>query len=342
MANASLLQPWRQAGVDAVCQYLHQCLERDGAAAMDAWRELLDADVAQHIDCLDLALQCQDAAPYQRHLLWYRDLLARRGMPVHWCGRMTDALRAYWYGVPDCPHAQTLLRLIDLAAEALRSPLAQASFAQNRLAPMAQAQGFREDILQGRHAQAVQCVVHAMDEGATLVQAGVQIVQPALYAVGDLWQHNRISVAQEHLACAISQNALVAAYMKATFLPENGKRALFACVQGNHHVVGLRMVCDAVETQGWDAQFLGADVPTFDLVRMADAQRPDLLCLSASMPEHLAVAKQAIDLLRAELGSACPAIWVGGLAITGAPGAWRVSGADGYAMDAAQVVQELG
>lgn len=225
---------------------------------------------------------------------------------------------------------------------ALLAPTPPSEFGVQRITPLEQAGGFRDNILEGRQAQAVQLVVQAMDEGATLVQAGVQIVQPALYAVGDLWQHNRVSVAQEHLACAISQNALVAAYMKATFLPDNGKRALFACVQGNHHAVGLRMVCDAVETQGWSTQFLGADVPTSDLVRMADAQRPDLLCLSVSMPQHLAVAKQTIDLLHAELGSACPAIWVGGLATFGAPDAWRVSGADGYALDAAQVVDELG
>jgi methanogenic corrinoid protein MtbC1 len=129
--------------------------------------------------------------------------------------------------------------------------------------------------------------------------------------------------------------------MKATFLPDNGKKALFACVQGNHHAVGLRMVCDAVETLGWATRFLGADVPTADLLRMIDTERPELVCLSASMPEHLATARQIIALLHAELGSACPAIWVGGLATTGAQGVWRVSGADGYALDAEQVVQEL-
>lgn len=341
-AQVSPLKTWHRSCVDTVSWDLFKILTENKPAGPNCSLAELQEDVTQQVNCLELALSCNDAAPYHHHLLWYRDLLERRGMPAPWSLRMAEALIAFWRNHSDCPHVDALVHLIEGSHEILRSNTTSARYGQSRLAPLEQADGFFESILEGSHSQAVQVVVQAMDAGVSLVQAGVQIVQPALYAVGDMWQHNRISVAQEHLACAISQNALVAAYMKATFLPNNGKQALFACVQGNHHAVGLRMVCDAVETLGWSTKFLGADVPTFDLVRMADAQRPDLLCLSVSMPQHLAVARQTIDLLHAELGNACPAIWVGGLATFSAPDAWRISGADGYAQDAAQVAQELG
>ena len=54
------------------------------------------------------------------------------------------------------------------------------------------------------------------------------------------------------------------------------RRVLLACVAGNHHAVGLRMVADAFQLAGWDVQYLGANVPTAALVRQAAEWNPTL------------------------------------------------------------------
>lgn len=41
--------------------------------------------------------------------------------------------------------------------------------------------------------------------GLGYLRIAIGLVQPALYAVGQLWQRNEITVAQEHLACSITQ-----------------------------------------------------------------------------------------------------------------------------------------
>lgn len=210
-----------------------------------------------------------------------------------------------------------------------------------RLAPLPQAQGFQSALVQGNKALAQGYVRGAMDGGASLTEAGVRIVQPALYAIGELWQHNRISIAQEHLASSISQTVLMDAYLRAEFAPPNGRKALLACVQGNHHAVGSRMVSDAMETRGWDCQCLGADMPQEDLVRHVDAHRPDVLGLSVSLFHHLEAARATIEALRAELGNACPQVWIGGLAATEADKAWRVARADGWSSDALDLLERL-
>lgn len=210
-----------------------------------------------------------------------------------------------------------------------------------RLAPWPQAQDFQSALVQGRKALAQGHVRGAMDGGASLTEAAVRIVQPALYAIGELWQHNRISIAQEHLASSISQTVLTDAYLRAEFAPPNGRKALLACVQGNHHALGLRMVSDALETRGWDCQCLGADMPLADLVRHVDAQRPDVLGLSVSLSQHLEVARATIEALRAELGSACPQVWIGGLATMGGDKAWRETRADGWSSDALDLLERI-
>lgn len=224
---------------------------------------------------------------------------------------------------------------VDQVAQALAHHGAQ------RWPALAQTPDYQRAILDGHRMAALHCVAQAMDEGATLVQASVRIIQPALYEVGHLWQSRRISVSQEHIASAISQNVLVGAYLKAEFRPPLGRTAMLACVQGNHHGLGLRMVSDALETQGWDVVFLGADVPLRDLVAEVDARRPDLLALSASLPLHLDTARQTIDVLRADMGSACPTVWVGGVATLSAPSMWRQTGADMWAADALHALEQL-
>lgn len=116
---------------------------------------------------------------------------------------------------------------------------------------------------------------------------------------------------------------------------------MFACVEGNHHGLGLRMLSDAFETQGWDAAYLGTDVPLHDLVRTIDSRCPQLLALSASLPQHLSTARQTVQALHAELGTACPTIWVGGLATLSADSVWRYTQADGWASDALHALEQL-
>lgn len=101
------------------------------------------------------------------------------------------------------------------------------------------------------------------------------------------------------------------------------------------------MLSDFFKTQGWDATYLGGDVPALDFVRDIDARRPQLMALSASLPSHLATARLTIETLRAELGQACPEIWIGGLATLGAANIWRSTLADGWSADALHALEQL-
>ena len=175
----------------------------------------------------------------------------------------------------------------------------------------------------------------------TLTEASVRLIQPAMVEIGRLWQENRITVAQEHLTTAISQNVMARAYMQADFAQPVGRKAMFAGVAGNHHSLGLRMLSDAFETQGWDVVFLGADVPVADLIRQVDADRPDLLCLSLSLPSHLAQARETVERLRAELGNRCPTIWVGGQVTLMRDRVWHSVKADGWASDALHALEQI-
>lgn len=199
---------------------------------------------------------------------------------------------------------------------------------------------FTEALLAGDQFSARSVMNAKLDAGVDLVEVNVSVVQPALYEVGQRWRHNQISVAQEHLATALCQTLLAGALLRVEPAPRRYRRALFACVEGNFHCLGLRMVADAFELAGWDSAYLGADVPTIALFRQIDSSRPDLVGLSVSLPQQVKVVRELIRMCRLELGEQCPPIMVGGLAMNSVDELWRRVEADAWYPDARTAQRE--
>ncbi len=102
----------------------------------------------------------------------------------------------------------------------------------------------------------------------TLTGRGVDIVtiytglfQKALYQVGEYWEMNRISVATEHMATAITESLMIRLQPQLFSSDRIGKNSVIACVANEHHQVGAKMVADFFEMHGWDGYFVGANTP---------------------------------------------------------------------------------
>src|SRR5262245_27263007 len=80
----------------------------------------------------------------------------------------------------------------------------------------------------------------------------LDVVQPALYEIGHLWQCDCVSVADVLLAVEISKLALAELRLHLTYQPSNGRSVVVACVEGEEHDVGAHMVADFLETAGFD------------------------------------------------------------------------------------------
>lgn len=110
------------------------------------------------------------------------------------------------------------------------------------------------------------------------------LFQRSLYEVGELWESNRISVAVEHMATAITELLIATVYPAALAgRRPKGKRAVISCSANEYHQVGARIVADTMDIHGWDVTFLGANTPARDLLSMIDGRKPDILGLSLSI-----------------------------------------------------------
>lgn len=201
---------------------------------------------------------------------------------------------------------------------------------------------YLDALLAGDRRRAFAVVDRARVDGLHHRDVYLEVFQPALREVGRLWQENRITVADEHLATAITQAAMARLYDDLfTYGAGGGPVLVAACVDSERHEVGLRMICDLLELEGWDTYFLGATTPVESLVSMVEARAPRAVALSASIAPHLPRVKVTISALRERLGERAPLILVGGRPFLDDPGLAERVGADLTARDAMEAAELL-
>jgi MerR family transcriptional regulator, light-induced transcriptional regulator len=203
-------------------------------------------------------------------------------------------------------------------------------------------QAYLAALLDGDRRRAFRLIDEARAAGSGIEEIYVDVFQPALREIGRLWQQNRITVADEHLATAITQAAMARLYDELFSLAQpTGPTLVAACADVERHEVGLRMLCDLLELQGWDTTYLGGSVPVTSLVRMLESKRPDVLALSATLPSHLPRLRAMILAVRAALGDDAPTILVGGRPFIRDPTLCERLGGDLTARDAREAVERL-
>jgi methanogenic corrinoid protein MtbC1 len=162
----------------------------------------------------------------------------------------------------------------------------------------------------------------------------LDIIWPAMYRIGLLWETNQITVAEEHLATAIVGRVMAALYPRFAQFKVTRGTAIVSAGPNEFHEVGARMVADFMEMDGWDVTYLGANTPVAEILSILKRQKPFMLALSVATVFNLDTAQQVIRVIKDDHETKDIKIMVGGLAFNGMPELWRNLGADGYAANA--------
>jgi DNA-binding transcriptional MerR regulator len=112
------------------------------------------------------------------------------------------------------------------------------------------------------------------------------VMMPYLHEVGDRWAEGHVSVAQEHFATNFLHARLLA--FARGWDRGLGPRAVLACARGEQHTFGLISFGVALHQLGWRITYLGADTSVAMIEEAAAHVRPDLVVVSAALPERLA------------------------------------------------------
>ncbi|MFC5732436.1 cobalamin B12-binding domain-containing protein [Cytobacillus gottheilii] len=127
-----------------------------------------------------------------------------------------------------------------------------------------------------------------IDEGYDRLYIYEMLVTKVMRYIGELWEENEISVAEEHIASNVCSFVLSKVGESAAVEKKKspGKVMMF-CIEGEEHSLGLKMVHNVFKEHSWDIRFFGSNLPVHDAVVFANKWRPDVLCISISIVYNL-------------------------------------------------------
>jgi methanogenic corrinoid protein MtbC1 len=199
-------------------------------------------------------------------------------------------------------------------------------------------QQFLQSILAGKRMQAVAVINVGLVHEIPILDLYVYIIQESLYQVGKLWEENKISVAAEHLATAVTQFVLAQTYGHLKFPKQNKGNLILTGVQNELHQVGSNMVADVLESHGWNVHFLGSNLPSSSILDAIHNHHANVVGISTTMVFNIPQTKDLIRQIRQATTQNPPKIIVGGAAYRFDSYLWKKMGADYYASDVKETV----
>lgn len=340
-SQISVLRERRQALAEKIVALQYQRQTGLWQSIGETGRQKSVRDTVYHLTYLAEAVEADDLPLFSEYLAWVKALFANLDFPDDVLSTTLDCMRQVLAAELPAAEKGAALEMFDAAVLALdEAPLTPPSFLEGD-APMEElARQFLDALLRADRRTAAQMILDAVQNGIEVKTIYMQVFQRTQREIGRLWQTNRIGVAEEHFCTAATQMIMSQLYPYIFTGERKDHRVVVACVGGELHEIGARMVADFLEMSGWDSYFLGANTPSQSILQVARERQAHVLALSATMTFHVSKVMEMIAALRAQ---ALPIrVIVGGYPFNLSPDLWRKVGADGYAADAETAVAAAG
>lgn len=111
-----------------------------------------------------------------------------------------------------------------------------------------------------------------------------RVIVPVMREVGQAWHNSEATVAQEHFATNFVRSRLD--ILSRQVLPmHDAPVVLLACLEGEHHELGLLMLAVMLRFHGFRTIYLGQDVPDDALIRCVEDSQPQVLAVNSGTVE---------------------------------------------------------
>jgi len=196
-----------------------------------------------------------------------------------------------------------------------------------------------EFVLNGEKHLATQLILDSARNKFSAKDIYFYILERSLKEVGYLWEMNIIDISQEHYFSNVTQEIMSKLYPYFNIREKNGHSCVSLSINGEFHNIGVHMVTDLLDVQGWNTYYLGSDIPTQNVIRAVKDRKATMLVISATMSFNLDSVTNLIKAVRSSKGCGDVKIMVGGRAFNISKHLWKVVGADGYASTAQEAVE---
>ena len=170
-------------------------------------------------------------------------------------------------------------------------------------------------LIDGNERGVVKLMESVLRSGNDLYFLYLDVLVPAMNAIGMKWSAGEIDVFIEHRASGIASRS--AAQIGARFSKRGVHKGtvLIGSPIGEHHVLGSQLLGDLIGMEGWKVDNLGGDVPA-ESFACAAMQISDVVgvCIASTMPETLPAMSKTISKIKKASNSSI-SCFAGGAAV---------------------------
>lgn len=141
---------------------------------------------------------------------------------------------------------------------------------------------YLNSLLDGDKKQCSQIINNLINENVPLKEIYLQLFHRSMYRVGQMWEKERCTIADEHIATKITEGLLELVTSRFVQRESIGKKAVITCIDKEYHELGARMVACYFEVSGWDVIFLGSNTPHEEVLKVIREKQPDIVGISNS------------------------------------------------------------
>ena len=123
------------------------------------------------------------------------------------------------------------------------------------------------------------------------------ILRPAMYQIGELWDAKKLDVGDEHIA----SNTAMHLIEKIGTNPKrmsNGKTILICTPDGEYHAIPCFMMETYLSLNGYDVINLAPSAPSNSIMRHVSEKKPDVILISVTLKDHINTCNRLIKNLK--------------------------------------------
>lgn len=340
----SLFVPFNDPKFTTLAQMIYRIqFEKDPILSQefdDRRKRLMYADITYNISFLFTAVRFQDEKIFTEYAKWLHELL-RSLMKDFTKERVTtiivDHFRIMKTVIEEegssilsqqeiSTASSYLLSAVNAVVEQREDDFSESGFLQGDHLEIRQA--YLQALLEGETEKAEEIIEQAKNSGITLLDIYEHILAKTMHEIGVLWHRNIISVDKEHYATSVTQTVMSHYFEEIFSRPRKNKVLVSLAVGSELHEMGIRMLSDIFEHEGWDTHYLGAGVSFEKVMEAIRLYKPQLVALSVTMPPYLPHCEEMVRGIK----EAHPELLVavGGQGFKSASNLWREWGADYY------------
>jgi excisionase family DNA binding protein len=163
------------------------------------------------------------------------------------------------------------------------------------------------------HADRVQQILNGLFlSNDSLHQIYDNLITPVLHQIGTLWESQKVTVFEEHIASQTIRDALIRLQGIIPIPPQKSERVFCWNLSTELHDIALKMVQHILEVRGFEIFYSGQLTPVLDLSKIFAAFRPQRLYISSSYIPDQTRLQEELNWLLDNASSSHVKVYIGG------------------------------